>query len=310
MRSKEEQEIAGLLASSLEASREANQSLRRVLGQAIVSASSVVDNFPDSSEDHPHRESQPSSAKRSASSTPLRGASGVEILQQQTPPASSEDDDWLSPGVEDVRRFVDRYVAGLVQVVHRLSAEDISQFVDVLLQARARDKQIFIIGNGGSASLASHLATDLVKERFPDPRYLFRVMSLTDNAAVITATANDFGYDLSFANQLKPWVREDDVVVAISSSGNSPNIVKAIEVASNAGAHTVGLLGFDGGKAASLVDTLVRIPCEKGQYGFAEDVTSILAHMVTVMIFEHDRKNFELARRAIGRISKKNGPTD
>jgi D-sedoheptulose 7-phosphate isomerase len=309
MRSKEEPELTVLLSGHLDASHEVQKELQRALDHVLASTSTLLDKFAAKPETITSRKDNSQGGLGSSSANQIVGR-GIEVIESHTPAQSVDDGDWLSPGVSEVSRFVSKYTAGLMQVMQKVSVESISQFVDVLLRARAEDKQIFIIGNGGSASLASHLATDLIKERFPDPRYLFRVMSLTDSASTITATANDFGYDLSFVNQLKPWVREGDVVVAISSSGNSANIVKALEYASDAGARTVGLLGFDGGKAASLVNTLVQIPCGTGQYGFAEDATSVIAHMITVMIFEHDRKNFELTRPSIKRASKKNSPAN
>lgn len=97
-----------------------------------------------------------------------------------------------------------------------------------LLKARAEDRQIFIIGNGGSAAAASHMATDFAKNRFKDETKNFRVMSLSDNTSWITATANDYGYENIFTNQLKNLMRPGDIVIAISSSGNSQNVVRAV----------------------------------------------------------------------------------
>lgn len=229
----------------------------------------------------------------------------VEILEQitrsdtsVTPISNSQEDlsSWYAPSLTDVRTFFDSYLKGFHATMKRINVAEVKELVDGILRARAQDKQIFIIGNGGSASLASHFATDLIKERFPDPRYLFRVSSLTDNVSVITAAGNDFGYENVFVSQLKPWLREDDVVIAISSSGNSPNILKALELSQEVGATSYGLFGFDGGKGAELADNLVHIPCKKGQYGFAEDATSLLVHVATVMIYEHDKENYELSK--------------
>ena len=235
--------------------------------------------------------------------TALQGVgAAVEVINHITRPASqpaTEDNGspWYAPSSSDVSTFFNKYVNGFHATMKRIDISQVKDLIEGLLEARAKDKQIFIVGNGGSASLASHFATDLIKERFPDPRYLFRVTSLADNASVITATGNDFGYENIFSQQLKPWLREDDIVIAISSSGNSPNIIKALELAREVGAKSYGLFGFDGGKGALLADNLVHIPCKKGQYGFAEDASSLLVHLVTVMIYEHDRENFELSHR-------------
>ncbi|RMG45103.1 MAG: SIS domain-containing protein, partial [Candidatus Dadabacteria bacterium] len=159
-----------------------------------------------------------------------------------------------------------------------------------LRSARERESTVFIFGNGGSAAAASHFATDLAKDRFGDKRYLFKVMSLVDNTPLITATANDYGYEEIFLRQLKLYLKPDDLVIAISSSGNSENVIRATSFARESGAKTWGIVGFSGGKLAETAEQSVYIPTSVGQYGFMEDVTSILIHMVTVHIYEQDRK--------------------
>ena len=157
---------------------------------------------------------------------------------------------------------------------------DVEQFVEILLDARSRGSTIFFIGNGGSAVTASHFVNDIsigTKSRNKP----FRAISLCDNQAVITAIANDYGYEYIFSQQLAVLLKKDDVVVAISASGNSPNLLKAIDVAKQKGAINVGLTAFDGGKMKVMVDISVHVPTEKGEYGPAEDAHMALGHLVS-----------------------------
>ncbi len=134
------------------------------------------------------------------------------------------------------------------------------------------------------------MGNDFTKERFADERLLFRVVGLTDNVSTITATGNDFGYDYIFVNQLKNLLQPGDLVVSISSSGNSPNILKAVEYANKKGATTYGIVGFNGGKLKDSATKSIYIPTRPGQYGFMEDVTLILVHIMSVFIYEQDKE--------------------
>lgn len=177
----------------------------------------------------------------------------------------------------DGAQYADGYLRYLAGVFSMIDREAIAAFVEVLLDARRREAQIFFLGNGGSASTASHWVNDLTRWRDRP----FRAISLTDNVAVMTAYANDFGYDEVFIRQLQTLMEPNDVVVAISASGNSPNVVLAIEYANAHGALTVGLTGFDGGRLRELVSVAVHAPTNKGEYGPAEDVHMVLDHLVT-----------------------------
>ena len=187
-------------------------------------------------------------------------------------------------------RFYSDYADKLNQILQLVDVRAVELFTRELLMARERNSQIFIFGNGGSAAAASHFATDLAKQRFEDERSLFRVISLNDNAPWMTATANDFGYDKVYQNQLRNLLQPDDLVVAISSSGNSENIIRAVEYANDKGALTYGVVGFDGGKLKDTAQRQLYIPTKKGQYGYMEDVTGILSHMVSIYIYEQDVK--------------------
>jgi D-sedoheptulose 7-phosphate isomerase len=179
----------------------------------------------------------------------------------------------------DGQGYARGYLDYLTEVLAALDAAEISAFADTLMEARERGARIFFIGNGGSAATASHFVNDLTKT--PTPDRPFRALSLTENVALLTALANDYGYEHVFRHQLETLMGSGDVVVAISASGNSPNIVSAIEYANAHGATTIGLTGFDGGRLRQIADVCVHAPTNHGEYGPAEDVHMILDHLVT-----------------------------
>jgi D-sedoheptulose 7-phosphate isomerase len=178
--------------------------------------------------------------------------------------------------------FARGYFEYLASVFDRVDQHAVGQFIEVLEKARAENRTVFFFGNGGSAATASHFQNDLTRWR-TEP---MRVMSLTDNVAVISALANDYGYEHIFVMQLETLLRPDDVVVAISASGNSPNVVNAIEFANQRDATTVGLTGFDGGRLADLVDVHVHVPTDAGEYGPVEDVHMAIDHLVMSYLWE------------------------
>ena len=179
----------------------------------------------------------------------------------------------------DPKRFARGYLTHLAGLLEGLDTSDIAEFVRILIAARDRGNRIFFVGNGGSAATASHFANDIgVGTR--SPTRPFRAVSLTDNAAVVTAIANDDGYDMVFVLQLETHMQRDDVVVAISASGNSPNVVKAIEFANANGAVTVGLTGFDGGRLKEVCRHAVHVPTAPGEYGPVEDAHMVLDHLI------------------------------
>jgi len=174
------------------------------------------------------------------------------------------------------------YTLDLKMTLDRLPLEVIEDLVDYLHQARLSGKQIFVLGNGGSASTATHLACDLGKNTVTPNLPRFRVMALTDNMAVFSALANDMGYDQVFAEQLANFVQVGDLVIAISASGNSPNVLQAVQLAKASGATTIGWSGYEGGKLASLVDLPIVVNSDCIEQ--IEDVHLILAHMVTTAV--------------------------
>lgn len=179
----------------------------------------------------------------------------------------------------DPAAFADAYIGYLSGVLRAIDTAQIGRFVGTLLEARNRGASIFFIGNGGSAATASHFANDLAigTNDYDKP---FKAISLTDNVAMITALANDFGYEEIFARQLRVLGRRGDVVVGISASGNSPNLVKAFEYARSAGLRTVAVTGFDGGKMKAMADEGVHVPTAPKEYGPAEDAHMMLDHLV------------------------------
>ncbi len=177
---------------------------------------------------------------------------------------------------------ISNYFTGVEEALESMPREVIGQVIDILLTAYTRQRTIFICGNGGSAALASHLACDLGKGLSDLVSYRMRVLSLTDNVPLITAWGNDTAYADIFAEQLKNFVQPSDVVLAISCSGNSPNVLNCLRTATEAGAITVGFTGFQGGKMKQLCDRCVIVPSDSMQ--IIEDLHVIIAHgMYTIM---------------------------
>jgi D-sedoheptulose 7-phosphate isomerase len=170
------------------------------------------------------------------------------------------------------------YFGHLNQILQLLPYETVDQIVRQLLRAYEANRMIFTFGNGGSASLASHMACDLGKGTSVAGLRRLRVMSLTDNIALMTAWANDAKYDDIFAEQLRNWVEPDDVVLAISGSGNSPNVLNGLRTAREAGCYIIGLTGFQGGKMKDLCDLCLVVPSDNMQ--FIEDLHVCVSHCV------------------------------
>jgi len=144
--------------------------------------------------------------------------------------------------------FPSSYKTCLLQAIETIDLAKVGEAIGILKRARAEGRQIFVCGNGGSATTASHIACDMAKGASFGRETRFRMMALTDSVAAITAYSNDVSYECSFAEQLKSFARAGDVVIAISSSGNSPNVLRAVEYANSIGCQTIGLSGRDGGK--------------------------------------------------------------
>ena len=180
---------------------------------------------------------------------------------------------------EDAGAFVRGYLENLEAVLRSLDVDAITRVIDRLLEALRLDQAVYILGNGGSAATASHLANDLLAATRGSERAL-RVWSLSANAATLTAAANDLGYEQVFVEQLRGRLRPGDLVLAISASGNSPNVLRAVEYANEHGAVTVGFSGFDGGRLAAMVSDGVHVSTPAGDYGPVEDVHMVLDHVI------------------------------
>ena len=180
---------------------------------------------------------------------------------------------------KDPVAFAEAYLDYLTSVLKTIDAREIGQFIETLLDARVRGATIYFIGNGGSAATASHFANDIAigTNSYEKP---FRAVSLTDSNAIITAVGNDFGFEEIFVRQLRVLGRAGDVVVAISASGNSPNLIRAFDYAKSIGIKTVAITAFDGGKMKQIADEGVHVPTAPKEYGPAEDAHMVLDHLV------------------------------
>lgn len=187
-----------------------------------------------------------------------------------------------------MEQFIQQYAKEFVQIVTSLSAAEIEAMGQVLAEAYRNQRMVYVLGNGGSAATADHIACDLSKTVLGLPARRdgkgFRVFSLSANVAAFSAWANDEGYDHTFARQLDTLLEPGDVVVAVTASGNSANILEALRLARERGAVTVGFLGFDGGKALSLVDHPILV--RSFNYGIVESVHLFLNHLLTWWFIE------------------------
>jgi D-sedoheptulose 7-phosphate isomerase len=177
--------------------------------------------------------------------------------------------------------FTRDYLASLRSALGRVDTRAVQEATQMLRNARDAGATIFIAGNGGSAATASHWVNDLGKATKRSGRPPMRVMGLTDNISWMTALGNDEGYDRIFAGQMENFATAGDLLIVISASGNSPNLVRAVELARKRDVASIGLVGFDGGALKELVDQPVWVRAEKGAYELVEDVHSAICHAIT-----------------------------
>ena len=179
--------------------------------------------------------------------------------------------------------FITDYKTNFCAVIDAMDMDALGRVAEALNDAFSAGKRIFVAGNGGSAATASHMACDLAKTTLGKSKTLptkrIKAIALTDNMPLVTAWGNDVSYDLVFAEQLRNLAEDGDTLVVISASGNSPNVIEALKAAKELNLHTVGLLGFDGGKAAPLCDVTVIV--RSTHFGFIEDAHSVIGHLVT-----------------------------
>jgi len=174
------------------------------------------------------------------------------------------------------------YFRGLARTLQTLAHEGVDEVARALFSAYQDHNSVFLFGNGGSAALASHLACDLGKGTAIDGCERFRVLSLTDNVALMTAWANDARYEDIFAEQLRNFIRPGDVAFAISGSGNSPNVLKGLRAAREAGGFNIGLSGYQGGRMKALCDLCVVVPSDNMQV--IEDLHLSISHCVFSLV--------------------------
>jgi len=177
-----------------------------------------------------------------------------------------------------MRGFLPDYLDQLRATLEELDADRLQRLADRLHEARMAGQTIFIIGNGGSASTASHFACDLVKGAHVEGAPRLKAISLTDNVALMSAVGNDIDFESVFAEQLEGLLRPGDVLLAITASGNSPNILSAVKLAKLREAWVAGLIGFGGGALREMVD--LDITVSSANYGPVEDVHLVLDHLL------------------------------
>jgi len=187
---------------------------------------------------------------------------------------------------QSLQAFASGYFRYVSELLNSLDQDAVGAFMQTLENARVHDSTVFVVGNGGSASTASHIGNDIgmAMVKVAQHHRPYRVLPLTDHVSVMTAVGNDFGYEDIFTKQLAIHYRDGDVLVVISASGNSPNVVKAAEWVRERQGTVLGLLGFDGGKLKELCHVPIIVLTPKGEYGPVEDVHLILNHMLTSWI--------------------------
>jgi D-sedoheptulose 7-phosphate isomerase len=176
-----------------------------------------------------------------------------------------------------------RYFDFLKELIDSMQ-HDAEHLADVVYKCIKDEKSIWIMGNGGSASTAEHFETDLSFVKMGSDFPKVKVAALSSNSAIISAIANDIGYEHIFSHQLHRKAAKGDVCIFISASGNSPNLLKASQTAKDLGLVSIGILGFDGGKLANEVDYLAVVRTEIGRYGPVEDLHLAICHELTGLI--------------------------
>jgi len=180
--------------------------------------------------------------------------------------------------------YTEQYRQLLFQTLSSIDLKAVDQAIEWFRQARDEGRQIFVCGNGGSAATASHFATDMVKGASYGRPVRFRILALTDSVSTLTAYANDVSYEAVFVEQLKNFARPGDLVIGISGSGNSPNVLRAIEYANSIGCRTLALTGRDGGRLAPLAQLTIHVP--EPHMGRIEDAHMVVCHMIAYRFME------------------------
>jgi len=181
--------------------------------------------------------------------------------------------------------YIKNFSVKIISALNNLPIKEIAKAMDVLQATYERDGRIYIFGNGGSLAIANHWVSDFNKTVFS--RHLeksgrrFQAIRLPATEEELTAWANDVGFDMVFAGPLSNYIQDNDTVIAVSSSGNSPNVIKAVELAKDRNVPVIGLSGFDGGRLNELADAKILIPTQKGAYEIVESVHGAVLHIIT-----------------------------
>jgi D-sedoheptulose 7-phosphate isomerase len=189
----------------------------------------------------------------------------------------------LNKDISDTKGFIKNYFEYNSSIMQSLDHSALEEFVDLILSSREKNQTIFFVGNGGSASTATHFVNDITlgSRQFEDP---FRCISLCDNQACITAIGNDDGYENIFLQQLQTLFKPGDILVAISASGNSQNLLDAADWIKTKDGYMVGLTSFDGGVLKEKSDLNIHVPAVKGEYGPAEDIHMMICGLVGTLL--------------------------
>lgn len=185
--------------------------------------------------------------------------------------------------------FSSRYLEETLPLFQEYRTEKFAHAMKLMEKAYQNKNSIYICGNGGSAGTASHMVNDLSKGSSVEGKLRLRILGLADNMSLFSAYANDCGYESVFEEQLKNFWREGDVLIAISCSGNSPNVVKAAQFAKNNGGHVIGLIGFSGGKLLNICDPAIHF--KSFNYGACEDAQLMFSHLSSQYLYQYIKEN-------------------
>lgn len=185
--------------------------------------------------------------------------------------------------------YPELYKQSLLEAVEAIPLEGVNRAIELLRQARDNGRTIFVCGNGGSAATSSHFVCDMVKGASYNRARRFKIIALNDSLPTLTAYSNDVAYEMAFVEQLKNFAQPDDVVLAISGSGNSPNVLRAVEYANSAGCKTVAMTGRDGGKLGKMAH--LNLQAGVPHMGRIEDAHMIMCHMIAYYFMDHEEKS-------------------
>jgi len=180
--------------------------------------------------------------------------------------------------------FAEQYKSAAIEALSHIDTAPVEQAIGWFQEARENGRHIFVCGNGGSAATASHFACDIVKGASANGEQRFRIMALTDSVPTITAYSNDVNYECIFAEQLKNFAQPGDLLMCISGSGNSPNVVRAIEYANSIGCKTIALTGRDGGTLGPLAQLNIQVAIP--HMGRIEDMHMVICHMIAYQFMD------------------------